>query len=192
MAGVGEEAPGEFLAGLALLDGGLDPGEHPVECGPEAANLGAGIVRADPVGEVTGGDAVGLAGHHLDGPQAAAHDPGDAQADEQGGGQRADGDDELEPADGPVDIAEAGGDDEDAVVGAHGLQAERSVAGADHRLRAMASGQDGQIVREPGPEVGVAAHRHPRRMAAHENYEVLPEEERQQQARPGDHNPLLD
>ena len=148
-------------------------------------------MRADPVGEVTGGDAVGLTGHHLDGPQAAAHDPGDAQADEQGGGQRADGDDELEPADGPVDIAEAGGDDEDAVIGADGLQAERSVAGAGHRPRAMASGQDGQIVREPGSEVWVASHGHPRRMAGHENHEVLAENEWQQQARPDDHDPLL-
>ena len=88
-------------------------------------------------------------------------------------------------------LAEAGGDDEDAATGADGLQPKRSVTGAGHRPRAMASGQHGQIVRDPGPEVGVAAHGLPRRMAGQENDEVLAEKEWQQQVRPGDHNPLL-
>ena len=105
VAGVGEEPPGELLAGLTLVDGGLDSGEHPVEGRAQAAHLGGRILRADPVGEVTSGDAVGLGRHRLDGTQAAAHDPGDTHGDEQAGHRRADDEDELEPADGAVDAA---------------------------------------------------------------------------------------
>ena len=43
VAGVGEEPPGELLAGLALADGGLDAGEHPVEGRAQPAHLGRRI-----------------------------------------------------------------------------------------------------------------------------------------------------
>jgi hypothetical protein len=83
---------------------------------------------------------------------------GDAQADQQRGGQGADDDDELEPADCLADVGEAGGDDQ----GAPGLvddpQPELGVpAGAGHGLGVLADGGKGQAGREPGLQANFGA-----------------------------------
>ena len=114
VAGVGEEAPGEFLAGLALADRRLDPGEHAVQRRAEAAHLGPRILRADPLGEIAGGDLVGLAGHPLDRAQATAQHQADAPGYQQPDGDRGDGQDQFQVVDGAVHVAEAGGGVEEA------------------------------------------------------------------------------
>ena len=113
VAGVGEEPVGGLLAGLALGNEVLDPAEHPVERATQPADLGTGVLRADPLGQVTGSDLVGLPGHGLDRAQAAPHDPGRAAGREQPCDRRADDQDQLELADRLVDPVEAGRGDED-------------------------------------------------------------------------------
>ena len=114
MAGLGEEAPHQLLAGLAFGDGRLDAAEHPVQRRAEPADLASRIAGTDPVGEVAGGDAVSPGRHHFDGPQTPAHDQADADPDERGGGPRPDDDDEPELADGRVDVPEVDAGDQGA------------------------------------------------------------------------------
>jgi hypothetical protein len=191
VAGVGEEAPGELLAGLTVVDDGLDAGQHPVESRAQPAHLGGRIVRADPVGEVTGGDAVGLGRHRLDRTQAAAHDPGDAHGHEQPGHRRADDEDELEPADGAVDGGEAGGGDQGAGGRGYpdGPQAELGgPAHAGHGLDVRAHHGDRPSGWELRNKAWVAHDESPPPVDGHEPDVVLGQYRwRHPQPRPGDH-----
>ena len=160
VAGVGEEAPGQFLAGLALADRRLDPGEHAVQRRAEAADLGPRILRADPLGEVAGGDLVGLAGHPLDRAQAAAQHQADAPGHQQPDGDRGDGQDQFQVVDGAVHVAEAGGGVEEAAWFPDGAEPERAaMVRADHGLGAVVSGEHAQQLarRDARDQAGVPA-----------------------------------
>ncbi len=155
VAGVGEEPAHLLLAGLTLLHPGLDPGQHAVQGRAEPAHLAAGMVRGDPVGEVTGGDPVGLSGHRLDRAQAAAQHDEDAEADEQHHGDRAQQDDELDPHDGLVHLVEAGAHDQGSAGGAQGHDAHiRRPVRSEQGVRAGSGGDLGRAGRQ-GPADGV-------------------------------------
>jgi hypothetical protein len=165
MAGLGEEALHQLLAGLAFGDGRRDAAEHPVQRRAEPAHLASGVGGPDPVGEVAGGDAVGPGRHHLDGPQAPAHDQADADEDERGGGPRPDDDDEPELADGRVDVPEVDAGDQGARQARHreGRDANRYLsAGAGHGLglglRHLADRRAGQ---GRGTRAALQGHRRP-------------------------------
>ena len=108
--------------------------------------------------------------------QAAAHDPGDANGDEQPGHRRADDEDELEPADGAVDGAEAGGGDEGARGRGyrHDPQAELGgPAHAGHGLDPRARREDLQAGRQLRNQAGVADDESPPPVDGHEPHVVL-------------------
>ena len=189
VAGVGEEPAGGLLAGLALGDEVLDAGQHPVQRGPEPADLGPGVGGADPLGEIPGRDLVGLTRHGLDGPQAAAHDPGHATGGEQPRGRRADEEDQLELPDGLVDVAERGGGVDDAVAG-EGLGQQPQLVlpvAAGHGLALMILGQRPQVGGQLRDEVRAAADKYPRPVGERGSDVVLAEDGPQRQNRPDDH-----
>jgi hypothetical protein len=179
MAGLGEEAAHQVLTGLAFGDGRRDAAEHPVQRRAEPAHLASGVGGPDPVGEVTGGDAIGSGRHHLDGPQASAHDQADADEDERGGGPRPDDDDEPELADGRVDVPEVDAGDQGARQAGHrdGRDAIWYLsAGAGHGLglglHHLADRVAGQ---RRGPRAALQGHHRP--LDGHELDGVLAEDE---------------
>ena len=166
VAGVSEELPGQLLADGLLRDGGLDPGEHPVQCDAQPADLRFRVVATDPVGEIAGRDAVGVGRHDLDGPKAAPQHEDDAGGDEQAGADRADDQDEPEPPDCLIDVTKAGAGDENAASDGHGLQPELNIAAVARRGLGHAPARDRpERVQALGHKGLVALDEHPRRPA---------------------------
>ena len=137
VAGVGEEPAHLLLAGLALVQAGLDPGQHAVQRRAEPAHLAARVLRGHPVGQVAGRDPVGLAGHRLDRAQAAAQHDEDAQADEQHHRDRAGRDDELDLVDGLGHLVQVGPGDQGSAGDAQRLDPDLvPPVGTDQGVRA--------------------------------------------------------
>ena len=95
VGGVGHELAQALLGGRLLGEGLLDLGEHLVEGGPEASDLGGRRLLGHPSGEVARGDGVGRLGHFAQGPQAAPDQP---QGQPHHDGEDGDGGQPLHPA----------------------------------------------------------------------------------------------
>ncbi len=80
VGGVGHELAQALLGGGLLVEGHLDLGQHLVQGGAQAADLGAGAPFGDAAGQVARGNGVRRARHLAQGAQAAAHHHQDEEA----------------------------------------------------------------------------------------------------------------
>ena len=156
VAGVGDEAAQPVLGGAPLGEGGLDLGQHGVEGEAEAADLGVGLGRFDPAGEVAAGDVAGGGGDAL---QRRQPEPDDRQRQQRQEQQDGGGEDQLDahqPVQRLVELGRGEGDVERVPVVVGGGQdpvADRAVArphGREPLARPRWCGQLGDGARRLG------------------------------------------
>jgi hypothetical protein len=122
VAGVGHEAAQPVLGRRPLAEGRLDLAQHGVQRQPEPADLGVGLGRLHPAGEVAAGDVAGGGGDALQGSQAEPHDRQRQDGQEQ---QDTGGEDQLDahqPVQGLVELGGGEGHVEHGPVRAGGGQ----------------------------------------------------------------------
>jgi len=148
VAGVGHEAAQPVLGGGPFGEGRLDLGQHGVEGQAEAADLGVGLGRLDPAGQVPAGDVAGGFGDAFQRGEPEADDGQRQQRQEEQDGGR---EDQLDADQAVQRLVELGGGEGDveggAVVAGGGQHPVADVAAdrADGGVALAVRGRVGQL-----------------------------------------------